>query len=117
MEKDGKIQILTSDSNDILEIAKLTAKSSGLSVQDCSVWYFCMKFNALMLTGDKKLRKEAESNNIKVRGILFIFDELLLQKILNFDQAISALEQLKSINNRLPFDEINIRLIEWKMKF
>jgi predicted nucleic acid-binding protein len=34
LEKDGKIQILTSDSNDILEIAKLTAKSSGLSVHN-----------------------------------------------------------------------------------
>ncbi len=109
----GKMQIISSDNQDILAIYQLIAKVSGLSVQDCSVWYHFKKINATMLTGDRKLRKEAESDNIVVRGILFVLDELLQQHVLNFDQALYSIKQLQQSNNRLPNDEINRRIAEW----
>ena len=114
LEKSGKLQIATSHKQDIIEIAQLIEKSSGLSVQDCSVWHFSKKLNALMLTGDRKLRKEAEADNVIVRGVLYIFDELLRQQIIPLQEAIKSLEQLKQNNKRLPSDEIHKRLIEWK---
>ena len=113
LELDGKMQVISSDSQDIMGILQLVGKSSGLSVQDCSVWHFSKKINAVMQTGDRKLRKEAESDKITVRGILFIFDELLRQELIDFQKAIHTITLLQQTNNRLPADEINKRIDEW----
>lgn len=66
------------------------------------------------MTGDGKLRKQATKEGVEVRGIIFIFDELLKQNLISFKIAIEKISQLSLLNNRLPKREIELRIKCWK---
>lgn len=42
---------------DFQGINSILENSSGLSFEDCSVWYYSKKLSGILLTGDGKLRK------------------------------------------------------------
>jgi len=66
------------------------------------------------VTGDGKLRKTAIKDGIEVRGIIYIFDQMLEQELISFDEAIEKIELLYKINNRLPKQEIKKRKEFWQ---
>ena len=99
----------TSD-KDIIELYKLQAIAKGLSIEDCSVYFHADKLDAMILSGDNKLRKFAESNKKEVHGILWIFDKLVSAEIIIKGIAFKKLEQLMKINKRLPGLECQKRL-------
>ena len=68
------------------------------------------------MTGDAKLRKQVSKKGIEVRGIIYVFDELVKQNLLNFTGAIEKIEQLYQLNNRLPKKEIEKRIEQWNDK-
>ena len=98
----GTLEILESEEKELENIFNLLNNTSGLSFEDCSVWYFAKINNGILLTGDGKLRKQSSQDGIEVRGILFVFDELLKAGLITFDLALLKLDQLYQINNRLP---------------
>ena len=55
-----------------------------------------------LLTGDKKLRNQAENNGVMVSGILYIVDKFLNEKLITSSEMADRLEMLLSINPRLP---------------
>lgn len=74
---EGKIKVETFNIEELAEIiAEHSIVPGNLSIPDCSVCYYARKHSATLLTGDRQLRKYAENNNVAVRGVLFIFDEL-----------------------------------------
>lgn len=87
--------------------------SSGLSFEDCSVWHYSKKLSGTLLTGDGKLRKQVSKQGIEVRGIIYIFDELVKHKLLDYYSAVEKIEQLYQLNNRLPKKEIDKRIEYW----
>lgn len=109
----GKIIILESDYSDLMKINSLTKLSNGLSFPDCSIWHHTEKLKGILLTGDGKLRKSTSKAKIEVRGILFLFDEFLRCKLINFSLAIIKLNELYLLNDRLPINEKNKRLKVW----
>ena len=113
---DKIILIITSQIEDFQGIYDLLAISSGLSFEDCSVWYYSKKMDGTLITGDRKLRKIVERNEIEVRGIIFILDEILSQGLISFDIAIEKIKLLYKINDRLPQKELVKRLELWKSK-
>ena len=66
------------------------------------------------MTGDGSLRKLATAAGTEVRGIIYLFDELLAQRIITCEMAVEKIEQLLTINSRLPKDAIRIRVRLWK---
>lgn len=113
----GKLNIIeTTEAIDFQKISELLENSNGLSFEDCSVWYYSEKLCGTLLTGDGKLRKLVSKNGIEVRGMIYIFDELVKHDLLDFQQAIEKLEQLSQINDRLPKKEIQKRIESWKNK-
>ena len=113
----GKIQLITTnDLEDLQGINNLLESSSGLSFEDCSVWYYSKKMNCTLLTGDGKLRKTARKDGVEVRGIIYVFDQMLAQNKLAFEEAIEKIELLYTLNNRLPKKELTKRLELWKNK-
>lgn len=108
------IELITiEEEEDFKSIATILENSSGLSFEDCSVWHYAHKLNGILLSGDGKLRKQAIANGISVKGILYVFDQLLLNEIISFELAIVKLEQLYEINPRLPVNSKNERIINW----
>lgn len=111
---EGKIKIESFNIDELAEIIEEHSAISGnLSVPDCSVCYYARKHSATLLTGDRQLRRYAEDNNVTVRGVLFIFDELVAQNIIDARIAAQKLRELTNINVRLPKSEIEKRIKKW----
>jgi rRNA-processing protein FCF1 len=108
--------ILTDTEEDFESIMTILENSSGLSFEDCSVWHYANKLEGILLSGDGKLRKQAMANGISVKGILYVFDQLLLHEIISFKLAIEKLEQLYELNPRLPIQSKNDRVASWSLE-
>lgn len=111
---EGKIKIERFNPEELAEIISEHSSVPGnISIPDCSVCYYARKHSATLLTGDSQLRKYAGAGNVAVRGILFIFDELVANNILSPSQAAIKLRELVAINVRLPKAEIEKRINLW----
>lgn len=106
--------IRTETPEDFGGIAFLYNAHKGVSFEDCSVWYYTQKMNATLITGDGTLRKKGTQSGLDVKGILFILEEIKNQKLLPLNECIQKLEELKLLNNRLPFAEIDRIVQAWK---
>ena len=112
--KEGKITVESFTAEELIEIVNEHAAVSGnLSIPDCSVCYYARKHDITLLTGDRQLRRYAESHNLTVHGILFIFDELVAHSVISPEAAAGKLKELYSINVRLPKSEIQRRIDRW----
>lgn len=101
--------------DEVIEIVEEhSAVSGNLSIPDCAVCYFARKHQVPMLTGDRRLRRYAEQQSIEVHGILFMFDEFVKHGIVSTTIAADRLEELFTLNARLPKSEIRDRLRRWR---
>lgn len=110
-----KLKVVSFSFSEIKEITNIYKTSSNnTSITDCSVWYYAKKTQGRLLTGDNKLRKSAERDNVKVAGVLYVFDSLIEYDILSKEKCTKKLTQLMNINKRLPHNECNKRIKNWK---
>lgn len=104
----GILKVLSLESEEITEIYTIREENSGLTIEDCSVWFAARKYKGTLLTGDAKLRKQASQKGIDVRGILYVFDELVNNHILLKKTARTKLIHLRRkiiINTNIEIDE------------
>ncbi|MBZ0199807.1 MAG: hypothetical protein K8H86_08065 [Ignavibacteriaceae bacterium] len=110
-----KVVVNNADEQDVDRIVELQKTKQTLSLEDFSVFYFARKNGARILTGDKSFRTYAEQNGIAVSGILWIFDEIEKAGVLKPENLVDRLEKLRSINVRLPKDELQKRITKWRI--
>ena len=67
-----------------------------------------------LLTGDKKLRNEAEDLKIEVHGSIWVIITLVENGIISKAKGKDFLEQLKLINASLPNDELDKQIKQLK---
>ena len=84
-----------------------------LSISDCAVWQVAKNNNAALLTGDGRLRKAAEKDNVEVHGILYIFDEMVNNSV-NKTKVINAVSYLINTNKRFPKKQAEDKIKQWK---
>lgn len=109
-----KLDVVSFDNKEISNIFAIhQTNDNNASITDCSVWYLAKKTDSRLLTGDGKLRKSATEDNVKVSGILYIFDNFVEYGILEKSACAKKLEELTQINNRLPKGECEKRITEW----
>ena len=60
--------------------------------------------------------KQTVANGIPVKGILYVFDQLLLKELITFDYAIEKLEELYEINPGLPIHSKNEKISNWSLQ-
>ncbi len=114
MIRDEHIQVTPANENDVREIIGiLNQESSRLSIQDCSNLYFAKKKQAILMTNDKLLRKTSIRHQVKVHGIIWLFDMWVKHKILDKEIAAEKLKLLWKKNNWLPYEEMKKRISEW----
>lgn len=87
-----------------------------LSIADCSVWLMAKTENGKLITNDKNLRKAATKDNVDVRGLFYIFDEMLKNKLITFEKAIEVTDFLIKNNNRFPLKIAETKMEEWNNK-
>jgi len=107
--KKGKLSIYGFNQNDEAEVEKLYHLHKYLSFPDCSVLYVSGLLKAVLLTGDQKLRSVSSDEHIQVRGIFWVFDEMLKCKIVDKKMYKAKLSELKEVNQWLPQGEFKKR--------
>jgi hypothetical protein len=111
----GTLKVISLASNEIDQIFLLQETVNRLSIPDCSVWHYSKKYNHILLTGDNLLRKTAEKDHVIVRGILFVFDELVRYELLKPQEAFAKLEWLLETGSRLPDEACKERFERWTL--
>jgi rRNA-processing protein FCF1 len=106
------IRNLTRAEIDSLE--NISVNSRKLSRQDLSVYFYAKELNdCMILTGDNRLRKEAERQHFEVHGILWVFEQMIANRILSPVLAVEHLQNLMQINAWLPISECQKCLEKW----
>lgn len=91
---------------------------AGLSENDRTVIYLATLLNALILSSDKTVRKQASKQSIEIHGMLWVFDQMLESGFIDKAQAIIKLKQLIFTNiiyqnNKELNKELDKRIIKW----
>jgi predicted nucleic acid-binding protein len=102
-----KLKVLELSSNEIEEVVIFKTKRNLKSIPDKTILWKAIQLNCPLLTCDCKLKKEANDNGIEVHGSIWVLTELARQKIIEKQQTVQLLEQLKVTNSRLPVTEID----------
>ena len=98
---------------ELIEIQSIEMKYRKLSITDCSCLFLADRLSATLLTGDAVLKGVAQKNRIPVHGTLWVFDELVKNRLISPARACKKLTHLMEINPRLPIDECNSRIAKW----
>ena len=109
----GKFTIIEIDADSLVAIIEASKEEPRLSEQDWSALYYAQQLDALLLTGDKRLRNLAKQKGITVCGALWVLDQLVDTSKLTKQEAYEFLQQLILKNKRLPADECEQRLKLW----
>jgi len=109
----GHLLVAAFSSGEIGKIALHHSKVPALSLADCSVLFLAAQKEAILLTGDRQLRMEAEKEGIEVHGSLWILDRMVHLKAIDMIAACRALLELMLRNPRLPKEECEDRRRRW----
>lgn len=99
--------------NQSWEEIRAFAVTSGVSIPDSSVWWITKRDQAILLTGDLKLRNSAKQTDVEVRGVLWVLDELLERERITKHQAADALVAMLAGGAFLPPADCRSRLDRW----
>jgi hypothetical protein len=84
-----------------------------VGIEDQSVLFLAMKLDAILITGDRRLRLESLRKNLEVRGMLWILDELVEHRHLAPKLAAEKLRILLLNGAFLPPEECDKRFRNW----
>ena len=90
------------------------AEQHGMSLADASALRLAKELDAILLSGDSLLRKTATRDKVEVRGLLWIFDELVKRRALAMAAAAKRLRQVMAAGSFLPPRECIERLERWE---
>ena len=108
----GKLKIREISIAEIETFKDLPVQTKKLSINDLSLYFYAFELKECMvLTGDNRLRKEAEKIGFGVHGVLWVFEEIVNRNILEKQIAVQKLEELMKVNLWLPVKECE-KLIE-----
>lgn len=107
------VRRLTRDEID--NLATISVNSRKLSREDLSVYFYARELNnCMILTGDNRLRKEAQRQGFEVHGILWVFEQMLENQLIEAQSAIELLRNIMNINLWLPMGECEKLIEKWK---
>ena len=107
-------QVYSLNSSEIIEVYELNAKYCRPSLNDIFGLVVAKKNNAVLLTSDRSLRKSALKENVEVRGILWILDEMVNNNVFDKETATKSLNKILDGGSYLPKNECNKRFEKWK---
>lgn len=70
--------------------------------------------SGIVVSGDARLRKEAESRKLQVHGTPWLLSRMVQENVLTLALAIDKMETLLKLNPRLPDKACQKLIDEWK---
>jgi rRNA maturation endonuclease Nob1 len=113
--QDGGLIVFASSPVELEALVRRQASIPALSLADCSVLTLADVHQAILLTGDRVLRREAERRQIETHGSLWILDKMLEVGVLAPTEACTAMMRLIELNPRLPRAACEERRARWCM--
>ena len=101
-----KLTVFELTEQEIEEVEEFKTKRFFKTLIDKTVLWKAKQLNCPLLTGDAKLKSEAIDQGVTVHGSLWVIKVIVEQKIITAEAAITFLGKLKTVNDRLPLDEI-----------
>lgn len=111
-----ELTLIEFDSDEIDEIEGFKTSKSFKGITDKSVLWKSLQLKCPLLTGDRKLRTEAENQGVEVHGTIWVIESLVEKDLIEITKGIQLLEALKQVNSSLPFDQID-KLIKKLRKY
>jgi len=108
------LQVMISGLAELDSIVTLQSACRALSIAECSLLFYAGSLQAVVLTGDNRLRREATQSGLEVHGTVWVFDELVTHVLLSQKEAADKLENLLSVNPRLPREECERMINRWR---
>jgi predicted nucleic acid-binding protein len=102
-----KLIVFQLSATEIEKIRSFPTKRFFKGITDKTVLWKSHQLKCPLLTGDKKLRNEAEELKMEVHGSIWVIIELFEKEIITNVKAVELLEKLEMINASLPHDEID----------
>jgi predicted nucleic acid-binding protein len=113
-ELQKKLHVFKINPEEEEEIRTMKVIRANRSFPDKTLLWKARQMNCALLTCDNALRKEAAQLGLEVHGSLWVIGQFEQENIKTKNECIGLFEHLKTINSRLPLEEID-RLIK-KMK-
>ena len=102
-----EINVIDFSAEEIDKIYDFKTEKNFKGITDKSVLWKSLQLGCPLLTGDRKLRIEAESQGVEVHGSIWVIISLVENGFIDKTKGIELLEALKEVNSSLPFDEID----------
>lgn len=113
--EDKKIIVGSFSDNEVMRIvAEHSLVARKLSLTDVAVCHYAACGPFTVITGDKNMRHYAESRQLEVRGVLYLFDQMVDNGIIEPKIGAAKLIELRAINSRLPKSAIEARIEHWR---
>lgn len=113
----NKMKVISATSEDINRIIEIQKDNPKLSVYDCINFVISKKYNALLATGDKRLREYALKEGVEVIRTIYIIKMLYEKEVIMKKQLIVALKNLlKSKKCIIPKEDIEKELEIYKIE-
>ena len=84
---------------------RLADRYSSLSMNDLFALALAKVLASSLLTGDRRLRRAANEENLDVHGTIWMFHYLIHEREISRDRAIKSLDIMKENGRRLPWTE------------
>ena len=102
-----KLNVIVLTEEDQEAVSQFATKRNLKSLPDKTMLWKSVQLKCALLTCDKKLKIEAKEHGIEVHGSIWVIEKLVEENILDSTKAISVLNVLKTLNDRLTLDEID----------
>lgn len=113
MVEAGNLKVGTFDPTQVPRIESFR-REYRVSLADAAAIFLAEQLHAALLSGDKLVRKGGQSLNLDVKGLLWVFDELVQRELLDAADAGQRLDRVVEAGARLPTDEVQARLRKWR---
>lgn len=114
----NKLVVKSFDSSEVVDLMgmEITRRNVAKRIADRSVLFYALNETGVLISGDKNLKSEAEEKGLEAHGTIWIVSEMYSQGVIGLTETIEVLERLKTINQYLPTEEINLILKKIRVK-
>jgi len=109
----GGLGIMDMGADEVQEVFRLRQEYLRVSVSDLFCLVLSKNRKGILITGDQPLRKAAETEGVKVRGTLWMLDEMVRSQTISGRKAAEALKSMIAGGGRFPAEECSTRLKRW----
>jgi predicted nucleic acid-binding protein len=111
---DRGLSVESFDESGVIRLFELKVEHNNSSLADVSCYLLAQETGRPLLTGDGKLRRQAQRDGLEVNGALWLLDLMVEHQVIEKSDAANALAHMLEHGARLPTAECESRLSRWR---